>query len=222
MGEGRPGAAEAEQDSTPNEALLALLQGHLQHLRSIKDMELKWLDRFSAITLPLIGALLVTPAEIEVFTTWALIILVIIYTGLALWIQDVLRKERRSYYRVMRTVIRAQNVLGLLKRFLPGVMANAAFPKGMGPIPEEDGTKPFSSFLRRQILVGVLFLGVLLGVVWRSPPFWPIIPGGLVLDALWLVYIFRKDNRDLRNEALRDRDLEGMEPAWFPETVEGA
>jgi len=57
VGSGGNGDSATGADPELKRSASALLAGRLTHLRSIKDMEMKWLDRFSAITLPAIGFL---------------------------------------------------------------------------------------------------------------------------------------------------------------------
>lgn len=217
MQDSRPEDAIRTGEESTQDAVIAQLQGHMQHLRSIKDMELKWLDRFSAVTLPLAAYLFAVGSNNALLRGSAPVLLLVAVAFFTGWIQNVLRKERRSYFRVMRAVVRAQNYLGMFDiNFVPEIMANSPFPKGLGPNPDVDGTQPYSSFLHRQVYTLIVLIAVALLTVFRRPDLslcLAIIP----LDVLWLYFVYRQDARDLRNEALAEKGLAGTEADWFPE-----
>ena len=116
---------------------------------------------------------------------------------------------------------RAQNLLGLFEiGFLSQHFAGSAFPKGFGPHPEVDGTQPYSSFLRRQLYITILFLSLMATGFFRNS-FHPIAFGlfiaiAIVIDVLGLLGIFARDRRLLRTATERERGLAGADPRWFP------
>ena len=208
-------SSQTMQPQNLRDAVLVVLQSHMQHLRSIKDMELKWLDRYSAIALPIAGFIVLNPRN--VLGAKGIALLMAFSFVLTIWIQVVLRKERRSYYRVMRAVVRAQNYLGLLSSgFISSAMANAPFPRGMGPDPNTDGTQPTSSFLHRLSYAFLVLAATVAGAAFQHPDTLAYGVIFLVADLYWLWAIRRKDDRDLRAEAIAEKDLLGSDPAWYP------
>ena len=197
----------------------ATLDANLSHLRSIKDTELNWLQLFAVVTLPAIGYLMGVGDD-NAMLGWPIVPLILLYLILTGWIQYVFLRERISYYSVLRSVVRAQNLLGLFDiNLLSPHFAGSAFPKGFGPRPTENGTQPQSSFLRRQIYTVILYSGVLLAAGFRMYPksSWPL---GLcvlafLLDILWLWYIFYYDDVVLKARTAAEKDLAGSDPAWF-------
>jgi hypothetical protein len=200
------------------QAVVTLLEGHLGHLRSIKELELAWLDRYSVLTLPAIGFLIAHDRSTARLPCSLLWIMVSAYLAITLWIQDVLRKERRSYYRVLRSVIRAENYLGLFDvNFLPAVMAGGAFPKGLGPNPSQDGTQPYASFLQRLIYTFIIYTSIVVSALYQNSALIPSIVL-IAVDLVWLIVVFRRDKIDLRREALLEKGLAGTSPSWYPDT----
>ncbi|MBI3468351.1 MAG: hypothetical protein HY000_35570 [Planctomycetes bacterium] len=197
------------------------LQANLAHLRSIKDTEHHWLDLFALVTLPTIGYVM-TVEDANPVMGWPLMVVLIIYLILLAWMQYVLMRERFSYYSVLRSVVRAQNLLGLFDvRFLSPHFAGSAFPKGFGPYPDQNGTQPQSSFLRRLIYTVLLYFGLVLAIWFRSMAIswsFTLVPFGcFVLDLCWLAYIFCHDQQQLARETAREAGLAGAEPTWFPQ-----
>jgi hypothetical protein len=196
------------------------LEGKLSHLRSIKDTEVKWLQLFAIITLPAIGYLMGIGDDNPLLGP-PIILLFFLYLALTGWIQYVFLRERISYYSVLRSVLRAQNLLGLMDaKYLSPHFAGSAFPRGFGPSPGENGTQPQSSFLRRQIYTVILYMGVLLAAMFRtysvSAWFSVIAIFALVGDLVWLGFIFYRDDGVLREHTAAEKDLAGSDPAWFP------
>jgi hypothetical protein len=197
------------------------LDGNLAHLRSIKDTEHKWVDLFSIVTLPAIGYLMTVDATNPVWG-WPIAVVVGFYFALTAWLQYVLLRERYSYYSVLRSVVRAQRLLGLFEiGFLSPHFAGSAIPRGFGPHPEADGTQPYSSFLRRQVYVLILFVSLMATLMFRNT-FQPMTVGAVIvivvgLDVLWLIGVFVRDRHLLTTATERERGLAGADPAWFPE-----
>jgi hypothetical protein len=195
------------------------LDANLAHLRSIKDTEHKWLDLLSIITLPAVGYLMAVE-DCNAVWGWALLVVLGMYLVVTCWMQYVLLRERFSYYAVLRSVVRAQNLLGLFDvGFLSPHLAGSAFPRGFGPYPDREGTRPFSSFLRRQLYTLILFSGLLAAAAFRTPV-QPGLFGTLALvclagDVAWLVYLFRRDRQSLEHATAQEVDLAGADPAWF-------
>ena len=89
----------------------------------------------------------------------------------------------------------------------------------MGPNPSRDGTRPFSSFFRRQVFVAGLFVLLLVGTICHATQLAPCLVL-FVLDLAWLVHLFRRDRHTIRKDCLAERDLTGSSPDWFPEADE--
>lgn len=198
------------------EAATTLLNSHLSHLRSIKDMEMAWLDRYSVITFPAIGFLLAQNPSSAQLSPNLLWIIVSIYLAITLWIQDVLRNERRSYYRVLRSVTRTENYLGLFTaNLIPESMANAAFPKGLGPNLNRDGTQPFATFLHRLVYTLIVYTSLVASVIYQNGALLPAL-ALIAVDLAWLLIIFWRDKSDLYREALAEKGLAGVSSSWYP------
>lgn len=200
------------------------LEGNLAHLRSIKDTELNWLQMFAILTLPAIGYLMGVGDDNPVLG-WPIIPVFVLYLLLTGWLQYVLLRERISYYSVLRSVVRSQNLLGLFDiDYLSPHFADSPFPREFGPQPEENGTQPQSSFLRRQIYTVMLYVGFLLAAAFRACsassrllPITAVIVAALclALDLVWLRYIFDWDETMLKAHTAREKDLAGSDPTWF-------
>ncbi|MCR4315658.1 MAG: hypothetical protein NUW37_04830 [Planctomycetes bacterium] len=196
------------------ESIRVLMSSHLSHLRSIKDMEMKWLTSFSAISLPGLGYLLATSAGSVGTEMTSLLIALVFYFCLTCWIQLVLSKERNSYYKVLRTVIRSQKLLGFFDaNFLPSYMADAPFPKGIGEFKNIDSTQRCGSFLHRQLYTIFIFSLIVVVCVIRglnSNAFFL-----LAMDIVWLIVLFRFDERDLYRDAINEKELYGADNKWY-------
>lgn len=201
----------------------ATLDANLSHLRSIKDTELNWLQLFAIVTLPAIGYLMGVGDENPVFG-WPILLVMLFYLAFTGWVQHTFLRERISYYSVLRSVVRAQNLLGLFDfNYLSPHFAGSAFPKGFGPNPERNGTQPLSSFLRRQVYTLILYTGMPGVVAFRtfSATLWFAAVATtcivcLLLDVVWLRYLFSLDETILKAETAGERDLAGYDPAWSP------
>lgn len=199
------------------------LEANLSHLRYIKDTELKWLQMFAVLTLPAIGYLMGV-GDTNPMLGWPIIVVVLAYLLLTGWVRYVLLRERISYYSILRSVVRGQNLFGLFDiNYLSPHFAGSAFPKGFGPYPEHNGTQPESSFLRRQLYVLILYFGVLAAAAFRtcSVSFWFVVVAALcfALDLVWLGYIFYRDEIVLKADTAGEKDLAGSDPTWFPHKV---
>lgn len=214
-------------DSNPciEQVMIALLGVQLGTLRSIKDMELAWLERYSVLILPAIGFLVVRDPK-EALPAGLLVGITLGYLLLTIWMQDLLRKERRSYYRVLRSVIRAENFLGLYKiAFFADVQADAAFPKGLGPNLARDGTQPYSSFLNRQIYTLIAYSAVVASAIYQASVTYQnaaFLAVFAFVDLAWLFWVFWKDRIDLYQETLAEKGLAGAEPSWYPQATTSA
>jgi len=202
------------------QGLSVTLEANLAHLRAIKDTELQWLNLFSLITLPAIGYLM-SVSDRNAIWGWPLIVLMASYLIVTAGVQYAQLRERLSYYSVLRAVVRAQNLFGLIRiGYLSEHFANSAFPKGFGPNPELDGTQPQSSFLRRQLYTVLLFAG-LLGAAFFRTPVYRYLTGVFALamfiaDVLWLACLFRWSRDSLASATAAECSLAGADPRWFP------
>lgn len=209
-------------DGSPNtQGVVTLLQSQLAQLRSIKDMEVKWLDRYSLFTIPVIAALLINDPKERQLPGDLLIIILVLYWVVTVWIREVILKERHSYYRVLRSVVRAEHYLGLVGTFIPNVMADAGFPKGLGPIIGHDGTQAFSSFLHKQIYFLIIYASIAAASMYQSAN-WLLAITLLLLDLVWLIGVFYRDRRVMYSEVLAEKHLTGSSPSWYGEIETGA
>lgn len=202
------------ENSIEKETVQSMIDPLMSTLRSIKDMELQWVEKYTIVTLPVIGYLVISNPS-NGLSKPLLSGIIVGYFFFTLWFQDVLRKERRSYYRVLRTLLRAQNYLGLYKiKFLAEPFADAAFPKGLGVNKGKDGTQPYSSFLHRQIYTVVIFLAIISACIYQNGDVafsLFLVP----LDVAWLFYVFRLSKTELYKEAKSEEGLAGADPKWF-------
>jgi hypothetical protein len=195
----------------PRDGLIAMMQTQLTTLQSIKAGEMQWIQFYTILTAPAIGFLIAgAPCKVAPILPY-IIPAYLVVTG---WFQYVLMKERHSYYGVLRSVVRAENLLGL-SGFLAPNFANSAFPKGLGPDKEKDGTQPCSSFLARQIYVFVFFFGLAGASAYQAHNGWVLIY--VAFDLVWVAIIFCWDQKALRRQTLEEKGLSGSDPAWFRE-----
>ncbi len=221
--------------SKEEQGVITTLAGSVTHLRDIKQMEMKWLDRYSVLIVPAIAAIIywtaanptnssARPSRLILITVGAFI-----YMGLTMGIQWILCNERNSYYRVFRTVIRAQYHLGLFRNnFMADWMANAAYPKGFGPITDEDGTQPEKTFSYRNFYTFGLYCAYLVvaAIAFFLEPRvdlrWRLVAAIVaallaVTDLLFLkLKIYPLDRERLRQGVLDEKGLLGTDPAWYP------
>jgi len=201
------------------------LAAHLAHLRSIKDTEHKWLELYAILILPAIGYVMTVADTCAIFS-WPLVVMLLLYLVLTAWLQNLLLRERFSYYAVLRSVIRSQNLLGLFDvNYLSAHFANSAFPPGFGPIPAEDGTQPQSSFRRRLRYVLFLYSALLLAAAFR---WWSICQWFMVAPILFFFcgtflycHTFWADRKGLINMTAQEEGLAGSEADWFPRLRSG-
>jgi hypothetical protein len=199
------------------------LEANLAHLRSIKDTETKWLELYAILAGPATGYVMGVQDTCAIFN-WPLVFMLLLYLALTAWLQNLLLRERFSYYSVLRSVIRSQNLLGLFDiSYLSEHFANSAFPAGLGPNPAKNGTQPLSSFLRRMLYVFLLYLGLLLAAFfrWCSISPWFIIAPVACLICEFCIFagIFWWDKKHLVEETEREAGLAGYEDAWFPKAI---
>jgi len=210
---------EHKENNHSEQALIAVMEASIGVLRSIKDAEFRWLELYTLLAGPAVAFLAVRGKSTDLGDA-LLIGMLAGYFLATIWVQFVLWKERRSYYAVLRTVVRAQNFLGLFKiEFLSDRFANSAFPKGLGPLrlncAQRNGTAPFSSFLQRHIYVLFVFVGLGLALVHNGlQSFWWVL--GVLCDVFWVIALFLYDHSVLYREALEEKHLAGSDPTWFP------
>jgi len=200
--------------------LSILLDNHLQHLRSIKDTEEKWMERTFAIFGGSIAWLATSPELIRnIHDALMACLFISPFVFVAFFMQHVMAKERLSYYRVMRSVVRAQRLFGMFEhKFLSPGMGSAPFPLGLGPNPGSDGTQPFSSFWYRQGAI-VVFLMIFLALAHfqiAPLPQW-VAWGCAVADLGWLLYLYLRDDIKLYAAVLGEKGLAGFDDGWLPE-----
>lgn len=207
-------------ESTFESGLTITLDNHLQHLRAIKDTEEKWLERMFAVYGGSIAWMATKPDFLKQLNdSWMASLFLLPFVFAVFFLQHVMAKERLSYYRVMRSVVRAQRILGLLEhKFLSPSMQSGAFPLGLGPNRNKDGTQPFSSFGYRQAAIFAFF------ATFMELAYLNIIPLAswlvwlcLIINLLWVVHLYVEDDVRLYNAVLSERGLSGFDKAWLPE-----
>jgi hypothetical protein len=204
----------SDTESVSVEALTALMSANVEALGQGKAREFQWMERYTVLTAPAVGWLFVRDAE-SPLSVMLLVGLMLIYWLIALWFQLILNRERRGYYRLMRSIVRIQNLLGFYQSGLLGPhFANSAFPKGFGPIKDVDGTQPFSSFLHRQLYVLVFLIAILFAAVHQCPELaWIAVTLGLA-DVAYLIVVFVADTAQMRVDTAGEQGLSGWDRSW--------
>ena len=181
----------------------SILSAYLAQLREIKQIEIAWLDKYTLIALPAAGFLITNGPNKYSIPPGIIWIILLFYLLLTMWVQDILRKERYSYYSVLRVVIRAQKHLGLFGTLLPKSWANYASPKGVGPDIDKDGTQPFSSFLNRILYILFIFCTIIGAAIYQDNSSINAL-ALILLDILWIIIIFNRDRFNLKKAAVTD------------------
>ena len=196
--------------------LNTLMQSNMTLMRSIKTDELTWLYHYSVLMGAAITFISVTQRDslpLQIFMG-ALIVL-------TLFFQFTMLKQRRSYYNVLRTVLRIQNELGLFKSisgksFFSIGYINKGFPRKYGPKKEKNGTDPLSSFLWRLIMI--MFIQTFALFVYMK---FSTLPDRcffrwIALDLLFMAFLFWRDHKWQRNDTASIKGLSGSDDNWFP------
>lgn len=197
-----------------DEAVLALMASNFEALNAVKNREFQWLERFTILVAPIIGFFAVR-GQGSLLPVSLVGGLLVGYLAITLWFHWILEKERLGYYRLLRSALRCQNMLGFFKvGFLSPHFANSAFPKGFGANKSLDGTQPFSSFLHRQLYVLIFFVGVAAASVYQRTELAPLSVGLVILDIIWLVLVFVHDGKRLQDETASEENLAGWDHHW--------
>lgn len=227
----------AEQRSEEREAVRTLLQNFSAHLRPIKDMEMAWVTRYTVLAMGILWFLVTrdpSPGYHSAQKPLSLLFLfVIAFAGLVATglIQWQLLCERKSYYLVLRVVMRAQNYLGLIQtdehpeRMLSRALANSVFPEGLGPGAEDekgkpprdkDGTQRWASFGVRQVYTFLVYISLLVTMnYYHQFPLWGFVVL-VVVDFGWLVVVFGWDYDILYYGASQEQELAGVvDRSWY-------
>jgi len=204
----------SDRQSISAEALTALMSANLEALGQVKSREFQWMERYTVLTAPAVGWFVLRDPE-SPLTAMLLVGLMLIYWLIALWFQLILKRERRGYYRLMRSIVRVQNLLGFYQAGVLGPQfANSAFPKEFGPVKDVDGTQPFSSFLHRQLYVLVFLLAILFAAVYQRPELaWIAVTLGLA-DVVYLIAVFIADTAQMRADTAGEQGLAGWDRSW--------
>jgi len=222
--------------SRQDDAIKTMLAGGLAHLRDIKQMEMKWIDRYTVLILPAIVAVIYWNASgsgNSTDKTGSLIFIgAFVCMALTMSFQWVLLIERNSYYRVLRMVKRAQHHLGVPDGedgFMADWMVNSAFPEGYGPerVRKIDGTQRGKTFTIRNIYTCALLCGYLLasGISFRGKEHLACCYGLSALalaigDILFLaLWIYPQDRHQLRKGIEDEKNLFGHDSKWYPENT---
>ncbi len=207
---------EHSDQGIPATAITAIMTAQINALAALKDREFQWLERFTVLVGPAVGFLILRDPS-PLLSLNMVFGLLVGYWLVTLWFQFILKKERRRYYRLLRSIVRAQNLLGLYQiRFLAIPFANSAFPKGLGPGKSRDGTQPFSSFFHRQLYTLIFFSAIASSAVYQRSELLSTSLGLVVADVLWLVLVFSMDRRQLYKDTVDEVGLAGWDPAWSP------
>jgi hypothetical protein len=172
------------------------------------------MERYTVLTAPAVGWLILRDAESPLPRS-LLVGLMLIYWIITLWFQLILKRERRGYYRLMRSIVRVQNLLGLYQvGLLAPHYANSAFPRRFGPDKNIDGTQPFSSFLHRQLYLLVFLLAILAATVYQCPDLLWMATLLALFDAAYLIALFIADGIQLRADTVSEQGLAGWDRSW--------
>ncbi len=218
-----------------NEALIALFQAFMGHLREIKQIEMSWLGLFSLLTILAAGYLSTkdmteTANLLPIMCVWS-----VAYLLLTLFFQKILWKKRLSYYKTMLVIVRMENHLGFFKkRLLPPGFAYAAFPEGVGPTDEirrQDNTQRNSSFKFRMIYTFVVLVAILGGACYQVLRYCFNSDTGTkaalvfilftmllaLIDITFLHRVCRRDRQELRKQAedARQQGLLGADETLY-------
>ena len=172
------------------------------------------MERYTVLTAPAVGWLILRDAESPLPKS-LLVWLMLTYWIITLWFQLILKRERRGYYRLMRSIVRVQNLLGFYRAgLLAPHYANSAFPQGFGPAKDIDGTQPFSSFLHRQLYLLVFLLAILAATVYQCPDLLWVAALLALVDAAYLIALFIADGIQLRVDTESEQGLAGWDRSW--------
>jgi hypothetical protein len=149
-------------DPETKASLNSLMESQISTLRSIKSSELAWVTNYLVGIIAISGFFLGSEKKID---DWKFIFIQLIVFFLTIWFFYILAHERSSFYKVLRTLVRIQNCLGLFgnpeepNQFpILGVHdIDQAYPFGFGINKNKNGTKPYHSFLIRMILIYILY-----------------------------------------------------------------
>lgn len=151
------------------ELAIALLQSMHTHLRPIKALELVWIGTYAGLTLPVVAWLVLRSVAGDDLPRLLLAIIAVAYTAVAWWFREIMLRERLSYYRVLRNVIRLQHWLGAYRwKLLSDKWRDAAYPLGEGPLPHKDGTQQAASFSDRLWYIDAVLYALMAAIVWHT------------------------------------------------------
>jgi hypothetical protein len=162
------------------QGICVLLSSALAELRRIKVSEGHWIDRYLAIS-----ATVLIFSQLPNTAAHSLEWILVTHLGIFGWFEFMLVKERFAYYRTARTVVRYQDLLGLIEIGAVPQHHTHPYPEGFCPNPTADGTRRCSSFLRRQCLLVAVHCLICIGVVLASDA----MPFGVVTSLIAIVSI---------------------------------
>jgi hypothetical protein len=142
------------------QGICVLLSSALAELRRIKVSEGHWVDRYLAIS-----ATVLIVSQLPNMAIHALGWVLAAHLGILGWFEFMLVKERFAYYRTARTVVRYQDLLGLIEIGAVPQHHTHPYPEGFCPNPTTDGTRRCSSFLSRQCLLVAVHCLICVSVV---------------------------------------------------------
>ena len=149
--------------------------------------------------------------------------ILVFYVLATAWFQEILLKERLSYYRVLRSVVRLELFLGLVKAgFLSDRSVKEAAPRqAEKTFSRVRNTQPWSSFLQRLAYCsGILFL-IALFCFFHSFESRDRLQVGVVallcvmIDVLWVCDVFLRDLKKMKGEVLREKPLAFNPSEWY-------
>lgn len=193
------------------------LAGHMRQLASIKQLEFYWIGLYSALTVPAVGYLIDCTGAGQLNKESPLFICAT-YFLLTCWFQWILYEQRQSYYGVLRSLRRTQNLFGLHKLiFLSRRFYDSPFPKGYGDEKKTDGTQPWASFFYRLVYLAVLFVALVYAAACRNDDcVWGWVPVAVIAEAIVIAIIFAWDARKMRGAVESERDLAGAVESDYP------
>ncbi|MFN8431710.1 MAG: hypothetical protein U0V04_17145 [Spirosomataceae bacterium] len=197
---------------------MSLFESQMAHLRSIKDSERSWLDKYMVIIFAALGFVLSDSAK-NILTENVTIFLYSLFFFLTCWFQEVLMFERRSYFKVFRSIIRLEhyfNFFNLEEKVLPEYLADSGFPSGYGFNKLKNGTNSFGTFFRLLSLTFILFSCFIMAILIKTG----FDSSGLCiffifLDIIWQVIIFFRDEKIMVKDIKSEEGLLGSNPEWY-------
>jgi hypothetical protein len=184
-----------------HQGVCVLLSSALAELRRIKTAESHWVDRYLVVSATVIATSQM-PNAVQHWGIWLLPAHLLVL----FWFESTLLKERLSYYRTARTVVRYQRLLGLIESGLVPEHHAHPYPEGFCPDSKHDGTRRTSSFLGRlTLLAGTHVLVCMYIIMYKSTSIVAITTS--ILSMCSILGVLRLDKVKMIQECHRELQL---------------